>query len=220
MKRFSCLIPMLLATQGVWLTGCASSPYAQSDDGRAVSADAQTSVLEAELRQRLSALRNNPSQASPELIRELQGTLRALRERKAADQAVAMAPGSAPDKSGRSPSAKVPEQAATKSLEPQKALQRQASARPAKAVLPPSADAVRAVELYAAAIEAEQQDKPLQAVALYRRASNMGHAPSTKRLMEIYTEGLPGVARSYVAAVKFKQLALAQGAYIDEKYAQ
>lgn len=83
-----------------------------------------------------------------------------------------------------------------------------------------AAAGVRPDTIYASAIQAEQQDRPLQAVALYRHASRLGHASATKRLMEIYTEGLPGISRNYMAAVKFKHLALQQGADIDEKYAQ
>jgi TPR repeat protein len=66
-------------------------------------------------------------------------------------------------------------------------------------------------DLYARAQALEAQLQTAQAVALYREASQRGHAPSSRRLMELYADGGPGVARDYRVAVFFKERAVQQG---------
>ncbi len=193
------------------LAGCATSSYEASQTAPRVTQDRSMAALEDELRMQMNAIRDNPSQASPELIRDIQVLLKTLRERQAAVAAVrpAVPPVATAAPNPTKKSAPVPTQ-------PQ--------AIPTVTLRSPAlAEQVSGVSsrlIYASAVEAEHAEQPLQAVALYRHASSLGHAMATKRLMEIYTEGLPGVARNYVTAVKFKNLALRQGADIDEKYAQ
>jgi len=70
-------------------------------------------------------------------------------------------------------------------------------------------------ELYARARQLELQAQVPEAIALYREASQRGHAPSSQRLMELYADGAPGVARDYRVAVFFKERAVQQGASFD-----
>jgi len=70
-------------------------------------------------------------------------------------------------------------------------------------------------ELYARARELELQLQVVAAIGLYREASQRGHAPSSQRLMELYADGAPGVARDYRVAVFFKERAVQQGASFD-----
>ena len=70
-------------------------------------------------------------------------------------------------------------------------------------------------ELYARARELELQLQVIPAIGLYREASQRGHAPSSQRLMELYADGAPGVARDYRVAVFFKERAVQQGASFD-----
>lgn len=70
-------------------------------------------------------------------------------------------------------------------------------------------------ELYARARQLELQAQVAEAIALYREASQRGHAPSSQRLMELYADGAPGVARDYRVAVFFKERAVQQGASFD-----
>ena len=70
-------------------------------------------------------------------------------------------------------------------------------------------------ELYARARQLELQAQVLEAIALYREASQRGHGPSSQRLMELYADGAPGVARDYRVAVFFKERAVQQGASFD-----
>jgi len=70
-------------------------------------------------------------------------------------------------------------------------------------------------ELYARAHDLEVQLQVIQAIALYREASQRGHAPSSQRLMELYADGAPGVARDYRVAVFFKERAVQQGASFE-----
>ena len=70
-------------------------------------------------------------------------------------------------------------------------------------------------ELYARARELEVQLQVIPAIGLYREASQRGHAPSSQRLMELYADGAPGVARDYRVAVFFKERAVQQGASFD-----
>ena len=70
-------------------------------------------------------------------------------------------------------------------------------------------------ELYARARELELQVQVVAAISLYREASQRGHAPSSQRLMELYADGAPGVARDYRVAVFFKERAVQQGASFD-----
>jgi hypothetical protein len=70
-------------------------------------------------------------------------------------------------------------------------------------------------ELYERARGMELQLQTAQAIDLYREASQRGHAASSRRLMELYADGAPGVARDYRVAVFFKERALQQGASFD-----
>ena len=70
-------------------------------------------------------------------------------------------------------------------------------------------------ELYARARDLELQLQVATAIGLYREASQRGHAPSSQRLMELYADGAPGVARDYRVAVFFKERAVQQGANFD-----
>ena len=70
-------------------------------------------------------------------------------------------------------------------------------------------------ELYMRARQLELQSQVVPAIGLYREASQRGHAPSSQRLMELYADGAPGVARDYRVAVFFKERAVQQGASFD-----
>ena len=70
-------------------------------------------------------------------------------------------------------------------------------------------------ELYARARDLEVQLQVIPAIGLYREASQRGHAASSQRLMELYADGAPGVARDYRVAVFFKERAVQQGASFD-----
>jgi TPR repeat protein len=70
-------------------------------------------------------------------------------------------------------------------------------------------------ELFTRARQLELQAQVVEAIALYREASQRGHAPSSQRLMELYADGAPGVARDYRVAVFFKERAVQQGASLD-----
>jgi hypothetical protein len=70
-------------------------------------------------------------------------------------------------------------------------------------------------QLYERARAMEVQLQVPQAVDLYREASQRGHAPSSRRLMELYADGAPGVARDYRVAVFFKERAIQQGATFE-----
>ena len=70
-------------------------------------------------------------------------------------------------------------------------------------------------ELYARARDLELQLQVASAIGLYREASQRGHAASSQRLMELYADGAPGVARDYRVAVFFKERAVQQGASFD-----
>jgi hypothetical protein len=70
-------------------------------------------------------------------------------------------------------------------------------------------------DLYERARALEMQFQVIPAIGLYREASQRGHAPSSQRLMELYADGAPGVARDYRVAVFFKERAVQQGASFD-----
>ena len=70
-------------------------------------------------------------------------------------------------------------------------------------------------DLYARARDLELQMQVIPAIGLYREASQRGHAASSQRLMELYADGAPGVARDYRVAVFFKERAVQQGADFD-----
>ena len=74
------------------------------------------------------------------------------------------------------------------------------------------------VELYDRARALELQMRTVEAIALYREASQRGHAPSSERLMELYTDGAPGVARDYRVAVFFKERAVRQGVSFEPSW--
>lgn len=218
MRAKTVLVKLEMCVLALMLGACTAVPDATQQADNLGAQERNNADLEEELRARLNALRDNPSQASPELIRDLQEVLKALREQQVA-QTVNKPAATRQAKTG----ATKPAPAKVSPVKPKPADVEPSSARPMPSTPVFTAEAsagVRPDTIYASAIQAEQQDRPLQAVALYRHASRLGHALATKRLMEIYTEGLPGISRNYVAAVKFKQLALQQGADIDEKYAQ
>jgi len=221
MRAKTVLVKLEMCVLALMLGACTAMPDATGQADNLGAQERNNADLEEELRARLNALRDNPSQASPELIRDLQEVLKALREQQVAQPgAKSAAARQAKSAAAKPPAKTTPAKASPAKPKPVDA--EPASARPMASMPAPSTEAagVRSDTIYASAIQAEQQDRPLQAVALYRHASRLGHAPATKRLMEIYTEGLPGISRNYVAAVKFKHLALQQGADIDEKYAQ
>lgn len=220
-RALTVLVKLEMCVLAMMLGACTAVPEPARQADNLGAQERNNADLEEELRARLNALRDNPNQASPELIRDLQAVLKALREQqvaqptsKAAPARQAARPAAKPATSRVTPSKSKPADVAPVAATH---APRVAAAPALAADAPP---AVRPDTIYASAMQAEQQDRPLQAVALYRHASRLGHATATKRLMEIYTEGLPGISRNYVAAVKFKQLALQQGADIDEKYAQ
>jgi TPR repeat protein len=62
-------------------------------------------------------------------------------------------------------------------------------------------------------LEGERQ--VARAVPLYTDASRQGLVAASVRLMELYSSGADGVARNYIAAVRFKDLALQQGAKLE-----
>lgn len=221
-RALTVLVKLEMCVLAMALGACTTVPeYAPQADNLGAQ-ERNNADLEEELRARLNALRDNPSEASPELIRDLQEVLKALRERQAA-QPMTRQTGV---KQAKPAVVKPLEQAAAAREPSPRSKAAETERRPvaqARAVAPAVRDGapgVRPDTIYASALQAEHQDRPLQAVALYRHASRLGHAAATKRLMEIYTEGLPGISRNYMAAVKFKHLALEQGADIDEKYAQ
>ncbi len=229
MKRaVTVLVKLEMCVLAVMLGACVSVPDPATQAGNLGAQERNNADLEEELRARLNALRDNPSQASPELIRDLQAVLKALREQQVAQPAAKPAPARQAKAPVAKPQGKPAAVARPRPPAPSATMAAPEAFEPAPAmsattVPMPVTQAVASVRpdtIYASAVQAEQQDRPLQAVALYRHASRLGHATATKRLMEIYTEGLPGISRNYVAAVKFKHLALQQGADIDEKYAQ
>lgn len=221
-RAVTVLVKLEMCVLAMLLGACAGVPDASKQAGNLGAQERNNADLEEELRARLNALRDNPSEASPDLIRDLQDVLKALRERQATQSATR----ATSNKPAKAPVAKAPASTIA-SREPLTRPKADDSERKpvaqVRAMSLPADDPsplVRPDTIYASAMQAEHQNRPLQAVALYRHASRLGHAAATKRLMEIYTEGLPGISRNYVAAVKFKHLALEQGADIDEKYAQ
>jgi len=165
--------------------------------------------MELALNTKLDLIRDNPAQASPALIQEIQDLLKAIREAKATDALVETKPlakANQPAVPKRNPR---PTAVASKptplALQTSSAL-RQPSATP--------------TSIFASAELAEQADDTLQALSLYKRASSMGYGPATRRLMEIYTNGMPGIERNYIKAVRYKNLAVAQGITLGGKYAQ
>jgi len=89
---------------------------------------------------------------------------------------------------------------------------------PAVAGMPRLAQAYASMSpdaLFDRALGLEEQRNFAQAVALHRLASQRGYAPSSRRLMELFADGAPGVSRDYRAAVYYKQLAVRQGDSFD-----
>ena len=90
------------------------------------------------------------------------------------------------------------------------------NATPVRAPMSRTPESHRPVdELYTRARQLELQSQVVPAIGLYREASQRGHAPSSQRLMELYADGAPGVARDYRVAVFFKERAVQQGASFD-----
>lgn len=87
---------------------------------------------------------------------------------------------------------------------------------PVRTPMSPTAESHLPVdELFARAHDLELQSQVIPAIGLYREASQRGHAASSQRLMELYADGAPGVARDYRVAVFFKERAVQQGANFD-----
>lgn len=189
--KYALLLLMTLQLLG----GCANTTQPQKQVPSKVEA-----ADEKNLRNLLSAIRDNPSEASPELIQDLRLALKALRDAKQVNKKTATNTA-----------------AATRVV--QEPLVREAEQAVASVVLK-ATPTMSAGSIYTSAVMAEEDDKLRQALVLYRHASSLGSAKASKRLMEIYTNGMTGVPRNYVVAVRYKNLALQQGAYIDEKYAQ
>jgi hypothetical protein len=191
-------------------------------------------AVEAALDHSLDALQRQSEPASDDVIASLERALRDQREKRARSLAAAApaasSPVSAPALVARAAPAKAARPARGAKAKPARAAApapQAALAAPglAPAIAPPaSADApqrspmARIAEsresvddLYARAQTLERTLQAAQAVALYREASQRGHAPSSRRLMELYADGAPGVSRDYRVAVFFKARAVEQG---------
>lgn len=86
---------------------------------------------------------------------------------------------------------------------------------PAFVAAPGTPSLAEAQALFARARLLEDERQVGRAVPLYTNASRQGLMAASVRLMELYASGAEGVARNYLAAVRFKDLALQQGAKLD-----
>ena len=188
------------------LAACAADPGPQraglSGDPRALAAE-------------LDALQRQPGPASDEVIAALERTLHEQREKRAravvAAGTTTVIPSSAP---APSPSLHPVERPlAAPAVVPTAAA---AVTGPARTPMSRISESRMPVdELYARGRELELQAQVVAAIGLYREASQRGHAPSSQRLMELYADGAPGVARDYRVAVFFKERAVQQGASFE-----
>ena len=90
-----------------------------------------------------------------------------------------------------------------------------ASAAIASGVAPRRTRALAAVRLDARACRVVLRARAADAIAPSREAGRRRHAPSSRRLMELHADGVPGAARDDRVAVFFKERAVRQGASID-----
>jgi hypothetical protein len=90
-----------------------------------------------------------------------------------------------------------------------------APAEPAFVAAPGTTSLAEAQALFARARLLEDERQVGRAVPLYTHASRQGLVAASVRLMELYTSGAEGLTRNYLAAVRFKDLALQQGAKLD-----
>lgn len=186
----------------VLLSGCAS----WLEDRPAPASAGITSpapshrALDAEMRSRLALMRRQPDLASEELIRDLELF---LRERERAR--LAQLPGSA----GRV--------VVAPAVAPAAAPVEAAAVQPALVATRPAATGslAEAQQLFTRARRLEDERQVARAVPLYADASRQGLMAASVRLMELYASGAEGVARNYLAAVRFKDLALQQGAKLE-----
>jgi TPR repeat protein len=190
----SALVPGWLHARGgvplaalLALAGCAANPAPPRADAPASDPRALAADLD--------ALQRQPDPASDDVIASLERTLREQRERRAR---AAVAAGTATP---------LPETVHTSAA---------TVTGPARTPMSRTQESHMPVdELYARARDLELQLQVASAIALYREASQRGHAPSSLRLMELYADGAPGVARDYRVAVFFKERAVQQGASFD-----
>jgi len=212
------------------LAACAGEPGPQ----RVATPPADPPSLAAEL----DALQRQPGPASDEVIAALERTLREQREKRAravvgaGTTSVIPAAASAAARQPAGARQKLPapdtEPAANATPPPLHPLAQPLAApvvvsAPAAAVAGPARTPMSRIgeshlpvdALYARARELELQSQAVAAIDLYREASQRGHAPSSQRLMELYADGAPGVARDYRVAVFFKERAVQQGASFD-----
>jgi hypothetical protein len=224
------------------LAGCASWLDDRPVREARLQAAGQARVVDAEMRSRLELLRRQPDLASDELIRELEAFLRE-RERArlarstqgAANVAALPVPAATPVAPVVSvlpvPPAAGPARAkpaAPDRAPPPAAVAAAAAVRPspaaAPAALPPepvfaaapgTPSLAEAQVLFARARSLENERQVVRAVPLYTDASRQGLVAASVRLMELYAAGAEGLARNYLAAVRFKDLALQQGAKLD-----
>jgi len=214
------------------LAACAGEPGPQR---AAATPPADPPSLAAEL----DALQRQPGPASDEVIAALERTLREQREKRAravvaggtmaAIPAAASAAARQPAGARQKLPAPATEPAANATPSPplhplaQPLAAPVVVSAPAAAVAGPARTPMSRIgeshmpvdALYARARELELQSQAVAAIDLYREASQRGHAPSSQRLMELYADGAPGVARDYRVAVFFKERAVQQGASFD-----
>ncbi|EHR70500.1 hypothetical protein BurJ1DRAFT_1633 [Burkholderiales bacterium JOSHI_001] len=89
------------------------------------------------------------------------------------------------------------------------------SPEPVFAAAPGTPSLAEAQALFARGRMLEEERQVGRAVPLYTDASRQGLVAASVRLMELYASGAEGLARNYLAAVRFKDLALQQGAKLD-----
>jgi len=200
---------MVAALALACLCACITAPEPQ----RAAAPVNDTRALEADLNARLDALQHQPEPVSDDVMASLERTLREQRDKRAramaaAGSTAAVAP---PVVAAASPPARP-----ARMTKPQASTSAATVDAPARTPMSRTAEShIPVDELYAHAHALELQLQVAAAIALYREASQRGHAPSSQRLMELYADGAPGVARDYRVAVFFKERAVQQGASFD-----
>jgi TPR repeat protein len=221
-------------TAAALLAGCASwvddrrEPTAEPDAGMVRDSAARKRAFDADLRARLEELRRRPDLASDDLIRELERFVHDRNQQPPAAAAASPAPAPAlpvpavPAVPAAKPAPRVivARPPAAKSSPKAEAPAVTMAAVPAAAPAPKAAAVVpstlsQAEQLFRRARNLESDHQLAQAVPLYNDASRQGLAAATLRLMEIYARGGQGVARNYLAAVKYKDLAVQQGVELD-----
>jgi len=215
--------------------GAAAPPAARAPLPLAARPAPTPRALAAELDARLEQLRRQQEPASDDVIASLERALDEQREKRARvaaanvplPAAAASAPATRPPKPAKAAPrlsraaqarAAAASAAAASAAAPGSRVSAEAATAQALAARSPMArvdESRRPVDdLYARARDLELQLKAAQAVALYREASQRGHAPSSERLMALYADGAPGVERDYRVAVFFKARAVQQGVHL------